>query len=56
MTLEESQSFSVEVSKTSNIRCERCWRHREDVGSHAARPTLCGRCANALVEAAVPTA
>ena len=55
LTLEESTSFSIEVSKTSNARCERCWRYREDVGSHAAYPTLCGRCANVLAEAAVPT-
>ena len=56
LTLEESASFSVEVSKTPYARCERCWRHREDVGSNAAYPTLCRRCANVLAEAAVPTA
>jgi isoleucyl-tRNA synthetase len=55
LALEESTSFSMEVSKTSNARCERCWRYREDVGSHVAYPTLCGRCANMLAEAAVPT-
>jgi isoleucyl-tRNA synthetase len=55
LTLEESTNFSVEVSKTSNARCERCWRHRGDVGSHVAYPTLCGRCSNVLLEAAVPT-
>jgi len=25
-------------------KCERCWHHRADVGSHAAHPGLCGRC------------
>lgn len=25
-------------------KCGRCWHHRDDVGSHAAHPTLCGRC------------
>jgi len=25
-------------------KCGRCWHHREDVGSHADHPTLCGRC------------
>jgi isoleucyl-tRNA synthetase len=54
LRLEESTSFSVETSKTPNTRCERCWRHREDVGSNAAYPTLCGRCANVLAETAVP--
>jgi isoleucyl-tRNA synthetase len=56
LSLEESTSFSVETSKTPNTRCERCWRHREDVGSHTAYPTLCGRCASVLAEAAVPAA
>jgi len=56
LTLEEATNFSVEVSKTSHPRCERCWRHREDVGSHMAYPALCGRCADAVVEAALPSA
>jgi isoleucyl-tRNA synthetase len=25
-------------------KCVRCWHYREDVGSHAAHPELCGRC------------
>ncbi len=25
-------------------KCDRCWHHREDVGSHADHPALCGRC------------
>jgi isoleucyl-tRNA synthetase len=54
LRVEESTSFSVETSKTPNPRCERCWRHREDVGSIAAYPTLCGRCASVLADAAVP--
>ena len=66
LTLEEPASLSaaaedmpdvrVEVSKTSNARCERCWRHRDDVGSNQAYPTLCGRCANVLFDSAVATA
>jgi isoleucyl-tRNA synthetase len=54
LAVEESTSFSVEASKTSNVRCERCWRHRADVGSHTAYPDLCGRCANVLAETAAP--
>ncbi|MET0253096.1 MAG: isoleucine--tRNA ligase, partial [Terrimicrobiaceae bacterium] len=66
LTLEEPVSLSaatedmpdvrVEVSKTSNARCERCWRHRNDVGSNQAYPTLCGRCAKVLFDSAVTTA
>ena len=37
----------ITIAKTEAAKCERCWRHREDVGSHAANPTLCGRCADA---------
>jgi len=38
----------VEVEKTPHLRCERCWRHREDVGRSAGHPTLCARCEGAL--------
>ena len=27
-----------------HTKCVRCWHYREDVGSHAAHPELCGRC------------
>jgi isoleucyl-tRNA synthetase len=51
LDLGESESFSVDVSRTPHRRCERCWRHREDVGSHVGYPVLCRRCAEAVVEA-----
>ena len=34
----------VQVRPASNTKCERCWHHRADVGSHAEHPDLCGRC------------
>jgi len=34
----------IAAKASSHGKCERCWHHREDVGSHAAHPTLCGRC------------
>jgi len=37
-------SFSIKVSPSNFEKCIRCWHHREDVGSHAAHPELCGRC------------
>jgi isoleucyl-tRNA synthetase len=43
-----SDTASVEISKTPNARCERCWRHRPEVGSSANHPTLCARCEEAL--------
>ena len=38
----------ITVKKVSDGKCERCWRHRDEVGSHAEHPTLCGRCAEAV--------
>jgi isoleucyl-tRNA synthetase len=35
----------IEIQATSFPKCERCWRHRQDVGQNAAHPALCGRCA-----------
>jgi isoleucyl-tRNA synthetase len=33
------------VTPTEAVKCVRCWHHRADVGSIAAHPELCGRCA-----------
>jgi len=35
---------ALSLEKTSHKKCERCWRHRADVGSHADHPALCTRC------------
>jgi isoleucyl-tRNA synthetase len=32
------------ISKTTNAKCARCWRHRPTVGKSAAHPELCDRC------------
>ncbi len=34
----------VLVQSTASAKCERCWHHREDVGSDTAHPDLCTRC------------
>ena len=36
----------IEVIAIPSIKpkCGRCWHRREDVGTHQAHPTLCGRC------------
>lgn len=38
----------IVIGKTESGKCERCWRHRDEVGSHAEHPTLCGRCTEAV--------
>ncbi|WP_028117993.1 isoleucine--tRNA ligase [Ferrimonas senticii] len=34
----------IGLTPTAAAKCERCWHHREDVGSHAGHETICGRC------------
>ncbi|MES2707767.1 MAG: isoleucine--tRNA ligase [Verrucomicrobiota bacterium] len=38
------------VSRTSNGKCLRCWRHLPDIGVNPAHPQLCGRCTDVLVK------
>ena len=38
------ETRSVRVRPTAAPKCVRCWHRREDVGTHAAHPELCGRC------------
>ena len=40
--------LSATVEVCTNPKCERCWKLLPDVGTHAAHPTLCGRCAEAV--------
>jgi len=40
----------VRVQASTAPKCERCWHHREDVGSNAGHPTICGRCVENLSE------
>jgi isoleucyl-tRNA synthetase len=40
--------LAATVEVCTNPKCERCWRLLPDVGTHAAHPTLCGRCAEAV--------
>jgi isoleucyl-tRNA synthetase len=41
------------VSKTSHLRCDRCWRHLPTVGTQVGHPTLCDRCAEVVNELVV---
>ena len=38
----------VTVERAPGSKCERCWKHLTTVGSHAAHPTLCERCARVV--------
>ncbi len=48
VALSEGPGLVVGVSPAAGAKCERCWHWREDVGSDAAHPTLCGRCTSNL--------
>ena len=40
----EIDGLSVLVEPSTGEKCERCWHHRDEVGSNEAHVTLCGRC------------
>lgn len=50
LTVESSNEAGAEVTKTPHQKCARCWRHRPTVGSIAAHPDLCDRCAEVVSE------
>jgi isoleucyl-tRNA synthetase len=45
LKLEPATEPSALITKTPNKKCARCWRHRPAVGTIAAHPDLCDRCA-----------
>ncbi len=38
------QRFYIKVTESNHAKCDRCWHHREDVGTNPTHPDLCGRC------------
>ncbi|BDC52066.1 isoleucine--tRNA ligase [Bryobacterales bacterium F-183] len=50
VTLEKGEDFRVAVEKSTDVKCERCWKYMADVGINAQFPTICGRCAEAVAE------
>jgi len=38
----------IEISPSTNKKCERCWHWRLDVGSDQDHPEICGRCVSNL--------
>ena len=46
VTVGDKIAASVEPAKGE--KCERCWKYHHEVGSDAAHPTLCPRCAATL--------
>ena len=44
------EGLAVSVEKARGEKCERCWIYHEDLGTDAAHPTLCPRCAAVVRE------
>ncbi|MBZ9540012.1 isoleucine--tRNA ligase [Modicisalibacter tunisiensis] len=44
----ELDGLAVAVAASAHAKCERCWHHRPDVGTHPEHPDLCGRCISNL--------
>ncbi|MCH4564487.1 isoleucine--tRNA ligase [Halomonas sp. EGI 63088] len=44
----ELDGLRVAVAASGHTKCERCWHHREEVGSYSEHPDLCGRCISNL--------
>jgi len=40
----EKMALAVSVTKSEYKKCERCWHHREEVGTLESHPDLCQRC------------
>ncbi|WP_273524942.1 isoleucine--tRNA ligase [Mailhella massiliensis] len=48
--LDECPGLAVRVKKAGGEKCERCWMYSEELGTDAAHPTLCPRCAAVMRE------
>ncbi len=44
VAIEDVPGLALTVKASAYEKCVRCWHHRDDVGSHAEHPQLCGRC------------
>jgi isoleucyl-tRNA synthetase len=41
---------AIEVTRATGVKCERCWKYTNDVGSSEDLPTVCAPCAAAVHE------
>ena len=55
LKLEPGKEPSASISKTTYLKCARCWRHRPTVGKSAAHPDLCDRCESVVSGTNLPS-
>ena len=46
--LQFPDELRILVESSTDLKCERCWHYRDDVGHDPAHPSICGRCTNNL--------
>jgi len=44
----DEEGVGVRIARAAGSKCERCWHHETDIGTHASHPSLCGRCVGVL--------
>jgi isoleucyl-tRNA synthetase len=44
----EGEQLWLDVHRSNNKKCVRCWHYRPDVGSHPDHPEICSRCVENL--------
>ena len=49
--LSTATELHVAVAPSTSTKCDRCWHYRDDVGTDAAHPAICGRCVGNLAGA-----
>ena len=42
--------ITVKIDRVPGVKCERCWKYTDDVGSDAELPSVCASCAEAVRE------
>jgi isoleucyl-tRNA synthetase len=45
----DTEEFELKIKASEYTKCVRCWHHREDVGTNADHPELCGRCVENVI-------
>ncbi|MEO7242097.1 MAG: class I tRNA ligase family protein, partial [Variovorax sp.] len=51
LTLRAGDALASDVTASPDVKCERCWHWRADVGHDPTHPTICGRCTSNLYDA-----
>ena len=54
-SLDDVSDTWVVAEPAAGEKCERCWKVLPDIGSNADHPTVCGRCADAVVHGSAAT-